>query len=240
MSNNQPKKKSASAESAAPEVPIVALDGPSGSGKGTIAQALSNRLNWNYLESGALYRVLGLLAEREGVDSAEVDRLADMASNLNLAFRQGAVWLGKEEIGEKIRTEQVGKLASRVAALPEVREALLHWQRKQAQMPGLIADGRDMGTVVFPAAACKIFLTAQAEIRAERRFNQLKQKGFDVNMHELLQDIQQRDYRDMNRSVSPLKRADDAFELDTTNLSIEQAVSAVFAQVKKTSGFGLE
>ena len=211
--------------------PIVAVDGPSGSGKGTVAQALARRLGWHYLESGALYRVLGLLAHRGGVGLDDVEGLAALARGLELSFRDGAVFLGDEEVGEQIRTERAGARASRVAPVPEVRAALLVWQRGRARPPGLVADGRDMGTVVFPAADCKIFLTASAEARAKRRFTQLREKGFDVSIARLLRDISERDRRDLSRSVSPLRRAGDAFELDTTELSADEVMAVVFERV---------
>ena len=212
---------------------MITLDGPSGSGKGTVARALSARLGWHYLESGALYRVLGLLAQRDRVSLDEVDRLVALAGRLELSFRNDAVFLGDEEIGDQIRTEEAGDRASRIAPLPEVRAALLKWQRRCARPPGLIADGRDMGTVVFPEADCKIFLTSSAEARAKRRFKQLREKGFDVNITQLLRDIGERDRRDASRSVSPLKRASDAFELDATDLSIDEVMAVVLDQVKK-------
>ena len=217
-----------------PEVQIITLDGPSGSGKGTVAQALARQLGWHYLESGALYRVLGLLAHRDGIDLDDGARLAVLAGGLGLSFKDGAVFLGDEEIGDQIRTEEAGERASRVAPLPEVRAALLDWQRRCARPPGLVADGRDMGTVVFPGAQCKIFLTASAEARAKRRFKQLRDKGFDVNIRRLVREIGERDRRDLTRAVSPLKRAGDAFELDTTELAIDEVMSAVFERVKKT------
>ena len=223
-----------------PEVQIVALDGPSGSGKGTVAQALAARLGWHYLESGALYRVLGLLAHRDGVALNDAKKLAALAAGLELSFRDGAIFLGGEEIGDQIRTEQAGERASKVAPLPEVRAALLDWQRRCARPPGLVADGRDMGTVVFPAARCKIFLTAGAEARAKRRFKQLRDKGFDVTIRRLAREIAERDRRDRNRSVSPLRCAGDAFELDTTELSIEEVMAVVVARVEKTCELKIE
>ena len=215
----------------APKSPVVTLDGPSGSGKGTVARALASRLSWHYLESGALYRVLGLLAQRNGVALDDVDGLVEIAGDLRLSFENDAVFLGEEEIGDRIRTEQAGERASRVAPLPAVRATLLAWQRRCARPPGLVADGRDMGTVVFPSADCKIFLTASAQARAERRFKQLREKGFDVSIRRLLRDIVERDRRDSNRSVSPLKCASDAFELDTTELSIDEVMEVVSARV---------
>lgn len=216
------------------EAPIITLDGPGGSGKGTVAQALAGRLGWHYLESGALYRVLGLLAHRGGIAPDDVDALVALAGGLDLSFKQGAVFLGDEEVGHQIRSEQSGERASKIAPLPEVRAVLLDWQRRCARPPGLVAEGRDMGTVVFPEADCKIYLTASVEERAQRRFMQLREKGFDVSMGRLLRDIEVRDKRDSNRPVSPLRRAGDALELDTTGLSIDDVLSAVLAQAKKT------
>ena len=222
-----------------PGVPVIAIDGPSGSGKGTVAQALARRLGWHYLESGALYRVLGLLAKRGGVALDDAAELAALARGLGLSFKDGAVFLDGEEVGDQIRTEQAGERASKVAPLPEVRAALLDWQRRCARPPGLVADGRDMGTVVFPGARCKIFLTASAEARAKRRFKQLREKGFDVNIDGLVRDIGARDRRDLNRAASPLRRAGDAFELDTTELLIDEVMAAIFERVQKTCSLGL-
>ncbi|MGR3914988.1 MAG: (d)CMP kinase [Gammaproteobacteria bacterium] len=226
-----------------PGWPVVTLDGPSGSGKGTIARALVDWLGWRYLESGALYRVLGLLAARDGialggatagnVPAGSVAKLAEIAAALELSFRDGAVFLGGEKIDEHIRTEAAGERASRIAPLREVRDALLGWQRGCARRPGLVADGRDMGTVVFPEAACKIFLTAGVAARAERRYTQLKKKGFRVSIARIHREIGERDRRDMSRAVSPLKPAADAFELDTTDLSTADALAAVCARVAR-------
>ncbi len=232
LKNMQPKNMSPT--NIPTEIPIIALDGPSGSGKGTVAQSLAAQLNWHYLESGALYRVLGLLAHRNNVHLQDVEGLVALARCLTLSFKRGAVFLGAEEIGDQIRTEQAGERASQVAPLPAVRAALLDWQRGCAQLPGLVADGRDMGSVVFPHAQCKIYLTANAKARANRRFTQLKAKGFDVTIRELVKAIDERDQRDLNRSASPLKCASDAFELDTTDLSIDEVMVAVFVRVKET------
>lgn len=221
-----------------PAVPVIAIDGPVGVGKGTLAQALARRLQWHYLESGALYRALGLLAERRGIALDDAPALAELAAGLALSFTATAgatavVTLGGEELGDAIRNERAGRRASKIAPLPQVRAALLAWQRARARPPGLVADGRDMGSVVFPRSACKIFLTAAAEARAARRFKQLKEKGFDVNLARLLRDLKERDLRDSKRSASPLKRAGDAFELDTTGLSAAQVFDAVFARVER-------
>ncbi len=213
-------------------VPVVTLDGPGGVGKGTIAQALANHFDWHYLESGALYRSLGLLAERHDIALDDEEMLSRLAANLDLSFSNGVVFLGDEALDDQIRTEQSGERASQIARLPKVRATLLIWQQRCARPPGLVAEGRDMGTVVFPGAECKIFLTASAQVRAERRFQQLKTKGFDVNISKLLKDIRRRDQRDMNRAISPLKCAADAFELDATEMSINEVVAVVIERMQ--------
>lgn len=224
MSSNDYKKAVA---------PVIAIDGPSGSGKGTVSMALSRKLGWHYMDSGAIYRVIGYLAVKNEVALDDVDGLADLAENLDLEFRDGSIWLNGEEVGDEIRTEEAALRASRVAPLQAVRDKLFQWQRSQAKSPGLVADGRDMGTVVFPESGCKIFITASARARAERRFKQLRDKGFDVNIPQLFQEISERDARDANRAVSPLKPAKDAILLDTTNLSIQDVVSEVMARVRQ-------
>ncbi len=216
--------------------PVIAIDGPSGSGKGTISLTIAQKLNWNYLDSGALYRVLGYIAWTENIDFDDEPALMSKAENLDIEFKNGIVYLSGAEIGDVIRTEEAGKKASMVAPLRGVREKLLVWQRSRAQMPGLVADGRDMGTVVFPHANCKIFLTASAQSRAERRFKQLRDKGFDVNIPRLFEEISERDARDANRKVSPLKPAEDAYVLDTTDLSIEDVVATVMARARLSIG----
>ena len=212
--------------------PVVAIDGPSGSGKGTIALAVARQLGWHYLDSGALYRVIGYVAAKNNIDLEDETGLIGLADNLDIEFRNGSVWLCGEQIGDEIRTEEAGKRASMVAPIRSVREKLLIWQRSRAQSPGLVADGRDMGSVVFPNATCKIFLTAGAEARAQRRFRQLRDKGFDVNISQLFKEISERDARDANRVISPLKPAEDAVMLDTTNLNIEVVVSQVMTLVR--------
>ena len=207
-------------------IPVVTVDGPSGAGKGTLASMLANHMNWHLLDSGALYRVLAVAIEHHGISPADEEAIVPLASGLDVTFETDAdsrkIILEGEDVTDVIRTEEVGSIASQVAALPRVREALLRRQRAFEQAPGLIADGRDMGTVVFPEAGAKIFLTASAEARAERRFNQLKEKGMSVKLSRLLSDIKARDERDMQRTVAPLVPAEDAFELDSTALSIEQ------------------
>ncbi|MEJ2465705.1 MAG: (d)CMP kinase, partial [Candidatus Thiodiazotropha sp.] len=187
------------------EVPIITVDGPSGSGKGTISQRVAEALGWHFLDSGAIYRVLGLMASRAGIGSDDVDKLVQMAENMPLSFDGDRVLLAQEEVTDAIRTETAGNQASKVAAIPRVREALLAWQRNYAQAPGLVADGRDMGTVVFPQAQVKIFLTASPEERAKRRYKQLKGKGLGVNLAGLIEEIRERDERDSQRAVAPLR-----------------------------------
>lgn len=212
--------------------PIVTLDGPSGSGKGTIAQLLAKRLGWHYLDSGALYRVLGLIAERSGISPDSKHSLAEMAKKMPLSFDDdGLIVLDGEDVSQLIRSEAVANNASRVAAIGEVRLALLDWQRDYLRLPGLVADGRDMGSVVFPGADVKIFLTASAQERAKRRYKQLLEKGLDVNLADLAADIERRDERDRNRPVSPLVVPVGAMELDGTDLNIEQVLEIVLTKV---------
>ncbi len=216
-------------------VHVATIDGPSGSGKGTIAALLARRLGWALLDSGALYRVTALAAMNQGVDFADTDALAAVASNLDVQFIPSedglAIVLAGERVSDSLRTEEVGALASRVAALPAVRAALLQCQRDFARNPGLVADGRDMGTVVFPNATVKVFLTASAEERAKRRFGQLHQKGIDASFERLLADIQARDERDSQRAVAPLRPADDAIILDSTQMSIQEVLAVVMVQM---------
>jgi len=215
----------------AKEIDILTLDGPGGAGKGTVALQVAETLHWHYLDSGAIYRVLGLLAQRQDIPLDSDVKLAELARNMNLVFEHGEVIVSGEKVDHLIRSESAGDRASRLAAQPMVRKALLDWQRGYAQVPGLVADGRDMGTVVFPWARCKIFLTASAEARAKRRFNQLRLKGFDVNIRQLFEEITERDQRDANRPVSPLKPAEDAFILDTTEMTVGQVVAEVLKRV---------
>ncbi|HEX7028731.1 MAG TPA: (d)CMP kinase [Gammaproteobacteria bacterium] len=219
------------------KVPIITVDGPSGSGKGTISQRLADWLQWQLLDSGALYRLVALAANREGVDLENGPALARIALNLDIAFDAKAgegvqTYLKGEDVSGELRTEECGRSASIVAAIPSVREALLARQRAFARPPGLVADGRDMGTVVFPQADLKIFLTASDEARAERRYKQLNQKGIGANLADLLRDIRARDERDLNRATSPLKPAADALVLDTTAMGVPEVCDVVFAAVK--------
>jgi len=214
--------------------PVVTIDGPSGSGKGTISQLVAKQLAWSYLDSGALYRLLALAAQHHSLQLDDEDSLETLAEHLDVEFTpKGVILLEGEPVDDILRTEETGKMASVVAALPKVRQALLARQRAFAQAPGLVADGRDMGSTVFPSAEVKIFLTASAKARAERRYKQLKEKGFDVNVAHLLQDIESRDLRDTQRSSSPLKAADDAIEIDTTSLSIDEVVEQVLGYCEK-------
>ncbi|HET7669011.1 MAG TPA: (d)CMP kinase [Burkholderiales bacterium] len=205
--------------------PVIAIDGPSASGKGTIASRVAKTLKFHYLESGALYRLIALVSLREG--TVDESRLAGLAENMDVAFNDGEILLEDEEVGEKIRSEPVGNRASEVARLPLVRQALLRRQRAFQRPPGLVADGRDMGTVVFPAAELKIFLTAAAEVRAERRYKQLIEKGIDANLRALSRDLRDRDERDAKRAVAPLVPAPDSQVLDSSALSIDEVVERI-------------
>jgi len=211
--------------------PVIAIDGPSGSGKGTIARRVAAGLGFHLLDSGALYRLTALAAERRGVDTQDVAGVVRAAREMEVSFGTGPeaeeVWLDGEEVGGPLRTEECGRLASRIAAMPEVREALKDRQRGFRTPPGLVADGRDMGTAIFPQAELKIFLTASAGERARRRYKQLKDKGIDVTLAGLAQDIAERDRRDTERSVAPLVPADDAIVIDSTSLDIEQVTEKV-------------
>lgn len=219
-------------------IPVVTIDGPSGSGKGTVAAIVAERLGWHLLDSGALYRLLALAARRQGLSPEDEAGLVPLAAGLDVEFRGGApgestIFLSGEDVTRAIRTERVGNDASRVAALPGVRRALLQRQRDFRQPPGLVADGRDMGSVVFPDAQVKIFLTATPQERARRRHKQLKEKGFDVSLSNLSNEIAERDRRDASRAAAPLKPANDAVELDTTGLGIEEVVERVLERVRR-------
>lgn len=215
--------------SARSPVPVIAIDGPTASGKGTVAQRVAARLGFHYLDSGALYRLVALAASRAGVASDAEPALARLATTLPARFEADRIILSEEDVTDAIRAEAVGNAASHVAALGAVRSALLARQRAFRQPPGLVADGRDMASVVFPDAVLKVFLTATPEVRAERRYKQLMAKGMDASMPTLLQDIRERDRRDSGRSVAPLQQVAQAQLLDTTLLSIEEAVDRVLA-----------
>jgi cytidylate kinase len=215
--------------------PVIAIDGPTASGKGTIAQAVARELGFACLDSGALYRVVALLALRRGIDTGDALRLAQVARSAHPLFERGRVELDGEDVTEAIRAEQVGRAASHVSAHAPVRDELLQLQRSFRRWPGLVADGRDMGTIVFPGACVKVFLTASAEVRAQRRLKQLKEKGYSANLLDLLQDLRERDERDRTRAVAPLIPADDAFEIDTSNLGVEEVVAQVLAWYRAIS-----
>ncbi|WP_434359786.1 (d)CMP kinase [Parasalinivibrio latis] len=218
--------------------PIITVDGPSGAGKGTLCMLLADKLGWHLLDSGAIYRVLALAAIHHSVDTESEDALVPLAVSLDVQFKAEGelvkVILEGEDVSRTLRTEEVGNAASKIAALPRVREALLRRQRAFADAPGLVADGRDMGTVVFTGAEVKIFLDASAEERANRRMKQLQEKGLDVSFDHLLKEIEERDYRDRNRTVAPLRPAEDALVIDSTSLTIEQVLEKVlsFAESK--------
>ena len=216
--------------------PVITVDGPSGAGKGTLCMLLAKKLGLHLLDSGAIYRVLALAALHHGVDIESEDALVPLAAHLDVQFKAEGdlvkVILEGEDVSGELRKEETGNAASKVAALPRVREALLRRQRAFSEAPGLVADGRDMGTVVFPNAEVKIFLDASAEERANRRMKQLQEKGLDVNFARLLSEIQERDDRDRNRAVAPLRPADDALILDSTVLTIEQVTEQALSYIE--------
>ena len=208
-------------------VPVIAIDGPTASGKGTVAHKVADRLGFLYLDSGSLYRLTALAAQRAGAEPTDEERVSRLASTLDVRFVNDQVWLAGENVTDAIRTESVGQNASRVAALPAVRKALLQRQRDFQTPPGLVCDGRDMGSVVFPDATIKFFLTASVEARAERRTKQLKQKGMSAIMADVVKELRIRDDRDMTRPVAPLKHYSDAYLIDTTEISAEDAVEKI-------------
>ena len=208
-------------------IPVIAIDGPTASGKGTVAQRVADALGFHYLDSGALYRLAALCAMRSGTNLADEPAVAALAGGMAIRFVDSRVLLDEQDVGQVIRAEQVGNNASRIAALPAVRSALVKLQLGFRQAPGLVADGRDMATVIFPDATLKVFLTASVEARAQRRYKQLIEKGFSANMPDLLKDLAERDARDSNRAVAPLKPAEGAHLLDTSDMTADQAVEQV-------------
>ena len=219
-------------------IPVMTIDGPSGSGKGTVSRVAAKKLGWALLDSGALYRLVALGGRRAGIELHDAARLAELAQNVDIRFDstpagEEIVWLAGQEVTHEIRTEVAGNDASKVAALPPVRAALLERQRRFAVAPGLVADGRDMGTVVFPGAQVKIFLTASADERAARRYKQLKEKGVAATLAALSKEIAERDERDTTRTISPLVASEDAVLLDTTGMSIEAVVERVLSVARE-------
>jgi cytidylate kinase len=209
------------------QVPVIAIDGPTASGKGTVAQLVAAHLGFHLLDSGALYRLAALAAQRYGVDKDDVEGLVELIDDLHITFREGCARLDGVDVSTEIRQEAIGNLASAIAVHGAVRTALVARQRAFRKPPGLVADGRDMGTVIFTDAVLKVFMTASVEARAERRYKQLIQKGFSANMENLLRDLRERDARDANRASAPLRPAADARLLDTSALSIAEAVDLV-------------
>jgi len=210
-----------------PKTPVITIDGPTASGKGTVAQRVASALGFHYLDSGALYRLTALSALRRGVELGDEHALAKTAEHLHCHFDGAHIFLANEDVTQAIRAEEVGNTASKIAALIAVRQALYGLQLSFRKPPGLVADGRDMGTVIFPTARLKVFLTASVHARASRRYKQLIDKGFSANITDLSRDLKERDERDMNRSSAPLKPAEGAYHLDTSELTVEQAVQQV-------------
>jgi len=216
-------------------IPVIAIDGPTASGKGTVAHKVADRLGFHYLDSGALYRLTALMAIRRGTELNDEHALAKLAEHLPASFVGGEILLANEHVTHAIRAEEVGNMASKIAALPTVRQALFALQLSFRKHPGLVTDGRDMGTVIFPHAQLKVFLTASVEARAQRRYKQLIDKGFSANMEDLLKDLQARDDRDTHRAIAPLVPAEGAHLLDTSNMTADEAIEEVlkwYAAVK--------
>ncbi len=211
----------------ATHVPVITIDGPTASGKGTVAQKVAQRLGFHYLDSGALYRLTALSAIRRHVPLNDEHGLAKTAEHLMCHFDGAHIFLANEDVTHAIRAEEVGNVASKIAVLPTVRQALVGLQWCFCKPPGLVADGRDMGSVIFPRAQVKVFLTASAQVRAQRRYNQLIDKGYSANMDDLLKDLVERDARDSNRALAPLKPAEGAYLLDTSNLTADEAATQV-------------
>lgn len=216
-------------------VPVIAIDGPGGSGKGTIAMRLAQDLGWHLLDSGALYRIVAVAAMERAIEADNEPALGELAGHLDVSFSftgdEVAILLDGKKVTGKVRSEEAGALASKIAAVPAVRAALVHRQRAFRRLPGLVADGRDMGTVIFPDAGLKIFLTASVEARAGRRYKQLKEKGESVNLTRLFREIKARDLRDQSRSIAPLRPAEDAVIIDSTNMSIDEVFNKVVSLI---------
>jgi len=215
--------------------PVIAIDGPSASGKGSVAERVAKHFGFHYLDSGAIYRLLAYAAYQQNVAWSDASKLAAIAGKLDIRFESGEAYLDGQQVSAHIRTEQMGKGASEVAVHPDVRTALLQTQRNFRQAPGLVGDGRDIGSVIFPDAGLKIFLTAAVETRAKRRYEQLLQRGESADYALILEDLQQRDLRDSQRAAAPLKQLPDAILLDTTDKNIEQAVNIIIEAFKKAS-----
>jgi len=208
-------------------IPVIAIDGPTASGKGTVAQRVARELGFHYLDSGALYRIVGLASQKQSIDLTDHDGLGEFTRGLKIVFDQDRVLLGNEDVSEAIRSEEMGQRASTVGAIPSVRHALLSLQKSFLLAPGLVADGRDMGSVIFPEAVLKVFLTAKVEIRAERRYKQLIAKGISANIENLTRDLIERDQRDTQRTDAPLVQCEGALLLDTTDQSVDQATHQI-------------
>jgi CMP/dCMP kinase len=214
--------------------PVIAIDGPTASGKGTIAQRVADALGFHYLDSGALYRLVTWRAKQAGVPATDARRLAELAATMSPVFRHGKIELDGHDVTEAIREEEIGRVASQIAVHPAVRNALLQLQRARRQPPGLVADGRDMGTVVFPDARLKVFLTASVAARANRRHKQLMEKGISTNIASLARDLEARDARDSERATAPLKAAPDAYRLDSSELGIDEVAAQVLRWFEQT------
>ena len=221
-----------------PDIPLITVDGPGGSGKGTLSRLLAKRLGWHWLDSGAIYRILALAALKTNTVLDDLDSLSELAKNLDIRFHEGndgepRIFLGKEDVTAQLRSESCGKAASTIATLGVVRAALLERQQAFLQPPGLVADGRDMGTIVFPFAKLKVFLTASLEERARRRHKQLKDQGFEFSIDALFREIAARDERDSNRKVAPLRPADDAIIVDCSSITIDEMLDQVLSLAAK-------